>query len=170
MCALFAAGAWAQGNRPQVSVADVKMLVKAGLSDEVIMSQIRQSGMVFRLTTAEILELKEAGASNRLIDFMINSGNPPAAPSVAPAPAPAGEVVGQATVVAEAPPPPVVERVVVSPGPGYIWVPGAWVWTGYRWTWVNGRWARPPYRHAVWVPGRWERRGHSGIWIAGRWR
>jgi hypothetical protein len=57
--------------------ADIKALAKAGLSDEVILSHIRNSGAVYHLTTAEIIDLKQSGVSDRVIDFMINtaSGN-----------------------------------------------------------------------------------------------
>lgn len=53
--------------------ADIKALAKAGLSDEVIISQIRNSRAVYRLTTAEIIDLTESGVSQRVIDFMINT-------------------------------------------------------------------------------------------------
>jgi hypothetical protein len=56
-------------------VADIKALAKAGISDEVIVSQVRNSRAVFHLTTAEILELKEGGVSEKVIDFMINTAN-----------------------------------------------------------------------------------------------
>jgi hypothetical protein len=56
-----------------LGLADIKALTKAGVSDEVIMSQIRNSRVVYRLTTAEIIDLKDAGVSNRVIDFMINT-------------------------------------------------------------------------------------------------
>jgi hypothetical protein len=56
-----------------MGVADVKALVKAGMADEVVISQITQSRVVFRLTTAEIIDLKESGVSNKLIDFMLNT-------------------------------------------------------------------------------------------------
>jgi len=55
-------------------VADVKALAKAGLSDEVILSHIRNSHAVYRLTTAEIIDLKGSGVSEKVIDFMINTG------------------------------------------------------------------------------------------------
>ena len=69
-----------------LSLADVKMLAKAGMSDEVIISQIRNSHTVYRLSAADILDLKDAGLSERVIDFMINtpalyhSSRPPAPP------------------------------------------------------------------------------------------
>ena len=56
-----------------LGVADVKMLAKSGISDEVIISQIRNSRTVYHLTTAEILDLKAAGVSEKVIDFMINT-------------------------------------------------------------------------------------------------
>lgn len=58
-----------------LGVADVKALVKAGVADEVVISQIKQSRVVYRLTTQEIIELKESGVSNRVIDFMINTAS-----------------------------------------------------------------------------------------------
>jgi hypothetical protein len=57
------------------SVADVKALVKAGLSEEVVISHIRNSRAVYRLTVAEIIDLKESGVSNKVIDFMINTAS-----------------------------------------------------------------------------------------------
>ena len=56
-----------------LGTADVKMLAKSGISDEVIISQIRNSRTVYHLTAAEILDLKEAGVSEKVIDFMINT-------------------------------------------------------------------------------------------------
>jgi uncharacterized protein YcfJ len=65
-----------------LTLADVKALTKAGISDEVIISQIRNSRTAYRLSTAEIIELKEAGVSNKVIDYMINT------PSLYPPPPP----------------------------------------------------------------------------------
>lgn len=60
---------------PSTSVADVKALVTAGLSDEVILSHIRNSQAVYHLTTTEIIDLKNSGASEKVIDFMINTAS-----------------------------------------------------------------------------------------------
>jgi uncharacterized protein YcfJ len=65
-----------------LGLADIKALAKAGVSDDVIISQIRSSRVVYRLTTAEIIDLKDAGVSEKVIDFMINT------PSLYPPPAP----------------------------------------------------------------------------------
>ena len=56
-----------------LGLADIKALARAGVSDEVIISQIRSSRTVYRLSTAEIIDLKDAGVSERVIDFMINT-------------------------------------------------------------------------------------------------
>lgn len=58
-----------------LGLADIKALSKAGVSTEVIISQVRQSRTVYRLTTAEIIDLKDAGVSEKVIDFMINTPN-----------------------------------------------------------------------------------------------
>jgi hypothetical protein len=56
-----------------LGLADVKMLAKSGLSDEVIISQIRASHTVYHLSAAEILDLKDNSVSEKIIDFMINT-------------------------------------------------------------------------------------------------
>jgi hypothetical protein len=65
-----------------LGLADIKALARAGVSDDIIISQIRNSRTVYRLSTAEIIDLKDAGVSNRVIDFMINT------PSLYPPPPP----------------------------------------------------------------------------------
>jgi hypothetical protein len=56
-----------------MGLPDIKMLAKSGVSDEVILSQIRNSHTVYRLSAADILDLKDAGVSEKVIDFMINT-------------------------------------------------------------------------------------------------
>jgi len=62
-----------------LSLPDIKALTKAGISEDVILSQIRNSHSGYQLSTADIIDLKEAGVSNKIIDFMINT--PPSAPT-----------------------------------------------------------------------------------------
>ena len=116
-----------------LAVGDVKALVKAGVSDDLVISQIRNSRTVYRLTTADIIDLKNSGVSEKIIDFMINTPTQVQPESV-------GGVVG--TV----PPPPVVEQVIVAPEPDYVWVGGSWIWFGDHWAWHRGYWHRPMYR------------------------
>ena len=119
-----------------LTVADVKALAKAGISDELIISQIRNSRTVYHLNTADIIALRDAGVSDRVIDFMINT----------PTQTPSAEVGG---MVGTAPPAPLPETIIVAPGPDYVWVGGAWLWFGDRWSWRPGYWHRPrrPYRY-----------------------
>ena len=66
-----------QGNpRPSKDVADIKALVQAKIGDEVIISQIRNSHTVYHLRASEIIELKNSGVSEKVIDFMINTATP----------------------------------------------------------------------------------------------
>jgi hypothetical protein len=119
-----------------LTVVDVKSLAKAGISDDLIISQIRNSRTVYYLTTADIIDLKNAGVSERIIDFMINT----------PTQIPSAQVAG---VAGPPPPAPLPETIVVAPGPDYVWVGGAWFWLGGRWVWNRGYWHRPahPYRY-----------------------
>jgi outer membrane lipoprotein SlyB len=141
-----------------LSVADVKALARAGINDDVIISQIRNSHTVYHLSAGDIIDLRDAGVSNRVIDFMINT------------PATAGAAPQTSTLyVAQPPPPPPVETIVVTPGPGYVWIGGEWVWNG-GWVWVAGHWGYPPHPHAVWVRGYWYQGPHGWYRAAGRWR
>jgi uncharacterized protein YcfJ len=56
-----------------LGLADIKALAKSGVGDDIIISQIRNSRTVYRLSTAEIIDLKDSGVSERVIDFMINT-------------------------------------------------------------------------------------------------
>ena len=115
-----------------LTVQDVKALVKAGVGDDLIISQIRNSRTVYHLSTADIIDLKNAGASDVVIDFMINT----------PSQIQSATVAGETGTL---PPPPVHETVVMAPGPDYVWVGGSWLWLGDHWGWRGGYWHRPVY-------------------------
>src|SRR5581483_8075754 len=61
---------------------DVIRLVKAGLSDDIIIQQLRKSGQTFDLSTDQLIALKTAKVSDRVVQFMID---PPKTESPAPA-------------------------------------------------------------------------------------
>lgn len=63
-------------QKTTMTVADIKALAKGGLSDEVILSQIRSNHAVFNLSTEEIIDLNTSKVSQKVIDFMINTGSP----------------------------------------------------------------------------------------------
>jgi hypothetical protein len=140
-------------------VADVKAMARAGLADEVIISQIRATHTVYRLSAADIIDLRDAGVSQRVIEFMINTGT-----GAATATPPQAVVV-----VAAPPPPPRVETVVVAPGPGYVWVAGDWTWRG-SWVWTGGYWAVPPRPGVVWVRASYVRGPRGWHHHPGHWR
>jgi len=144
-----------------LSVEDVKALARAGVSDDVIISQIRSSHTVYHLNASEIIDLRNAGVSNPVIDFMINTPATVGGVSVAP---PATTVV-----VAQPPPPPPAETVVLAPGPDYVWIAGEWAWNGH-WVWVAGHWGYPPYARAVWVRGYWYQGPRGWYRSPGHWR
>ncbi len=140
-----------------LSLADVKSLAKAGISKDVMINQIKNSHTVFHLSSADIIDLRDSGVPDAVINYMIST------PSLVDTSVP------NPVTVQQAPPPTPVETVVVSPDPGCVWVRGEWVWNG-GWFWVGGHWARPPYPHADWVPGRDWHDGRGWHHDRGFWR
>lgn len=53
---------------------DIIELSKSGVSDEVIISQIKATQSTFILSNEEIISLKQAGVSDKVIDFMVQTG------------------------------------------------------------------------------------------------
>jgi uncharacterized protein YcfJ len=141
-----------------LSTTDVKALAKAGISDDVIINQITSTHTGFHLTSSDIIDLRNSGVSDKVVNFMIGTASDPSA-------VPSGDSV----VVQDAPPPPPAETVVVSPGPDYVWVDGEWIWQG-RWVWVGGHWVYPPHPHVIWVEGGWVRGPHGWYRHPGYWR
>lgn len=84
---------------------------------------------------------------------------------------PAGYVGGAVggVYVDAAPPAPLYDPITVSPGIGFIWVPGFWNWAGSRYVWTSGRWERPPHGYNHWRPGAWHRTQRGYRWTGGRW-
>ena len=143
-----------------LSIADVKALANSGISEDVIINQIRSSGTVFHLNAADIIGLRDAGVTDKVVNCMINT---PATIGTTPE-------TSSATYIQQSPPPPPVETVtVVAPGPDYVWIDGEWVWNG-GWLWVGGHWGYPPYSHAVWVSGRSWRDVRGWHVARGHWR
>ena len=59
--------------RAPLSIAEVKALAKAGVSDDVIIRQISASRTVFRLSAMDIIGLRDSGVSNPVVVHMINT-------------------------------------------------------------------------------------------------
>jgi len=83
-----------------------------------------------------------------------------------------GDVGVEGEFEVDAPPPAVQDEVVVtSPGPGYVWIGGAWEWQGgaHSWGWKSGRWERPPREGQTWVAGHFETRNGKHYYRRGYW-
>jgi hypothetical protein len=87
----------------------------------------------------------------------------------APAAPAAAQVYGHVGINIGPPPAPVVERVPVAPGPGYVWRGGHWRWNGRRYVWAPGFYARRPYARAAWIRGHWVQTGHGWVYREGHW-
>jgi outer membrane lipoprotein SlyB len=141
-----------------LGLADVKALARAGVSDDVIITQIQNSHTIFQLSSADIIDLHNSGVSDRVVDFMINTQS-----SAVAAQSPTA-------IVAQPPPPPPAQTVVVTaPSPGYVWIGGEYVWNN-GWIWVGGHWGYPPYPQAVWVSGGWYHGPRGWYHASGYWR
>ena len=66
---------WSVGIAADESFDDILKLIKAKVSDEVIVEHIAAKGMSFELSTEDILKLKKAGASDELLAYMIKAGS-----------------------------------------------------------------------------------------------
>jgi hypothetical protein len=73
-------------------------------------------------------------------------------------------------IVRVAPPARIVERRVIAPGPGYVWVAGYHRWDNNAYVWVPGQWVSPPRSHAHWVEHRWAHRHGGYVFVEGHWR
>src|ERR1035437_5037102 len=83
-----------------MSVDDVIKLSKAGLSDDLIIQQIRKKGQRFDLSTDQLVRLKSASVSERVIQVMIDPTKDPSPSPVekkteSPTPQQAGQLSGQ---------------------------------------------------------------------------
>jgi hypothetical protein len=58
---------------PPLTQADVISMVKAGLSDEEIMQRIDATRTVFRLSSEDVIRLRNEGISDRLATFMLDT-------------------------------------------------------------------------------------------------
>ena len=52
-----------------------KSRAKAGISEEVICNQIGNSHTVFRLSAADIIDLRDAGVTDKVVNYMINTAS-----------------------------------------------------------------------------------------------
>ena len=153
-----------------LGLADVKALSQAGVSDDLIISQIMNSHTVYQLTTADIIDLKNSGVSERVIDYMINTPQTAGSMSSAATDESSAAVVYTPPPMPAAPPPMATQTIVVAPGPDFVWLDGYWGWGVGGWAWFGGHWDRPPHPHAFWVHGRWVPEHNHWRWASPHWR
>jgi hypothetical protein len=55
-----------------LSLADIKALAKAEVADGIVLSQINNTRSTFSLTAQAIIDLKNAGVSEKVIAYMMN--------------------------------------------------------------------------------------------------
>lgn len=74
---LVAAALGVAGRADAVTIEDIIGLTRAGLSDEVLVALVETDGTVFTLTPAQLVELKIAGVSERVMVSMLWQGRTP---------------------------------------------------------------------------------------------
>ena len=146
-----------------LTLADVKVMAKIGFNADVIIGLVRNSHTVYHLTASSIIDLKNSGVSDQVVDFLISTPN--AIAGSTPVPEPSTNPPTSQTP----PPAPIVETAPPAPSTDYVWVDGDWVWNG-GWVWVGGHWVLPPFPGAVWFHGGWARGWGGGFHrMRGHW-
>lgn len=123
------AQAQAGANARALTAGDVVSMTQNGVSDDVIVGSLQTRGCRFSGDPQSIIQLKQSGVSDRVIQAMQTSGVATPYPAAGPAPAvvytPAPRYYG--------PPPPPVVYVGPGPGPGY-WGPRRY-WRHHPYGW-----------------------------------
>lgn len=58
----------------QLSIRDIEKMSNAGISDDKIIGIIDSTGSTYHLTSSDVADLKNAGVSQRVIDYMLQTG------------------------------------------------------------------------------------------------
>jgi hypothetical protein len=149
-------GLWAQGANLSPAAEGVLKLSQAGVGDLVILAYVQSVKTPFDLNVDGILELRNDKVSDPVITAMLDHDVLPKSKSQTN--------TAQLNPNPSALPAPLAEVVPVSPGSGYIWVPGSWVWEN-GWVWLRGQWVPPPvwFGWEGWHPWhRWHNRDDDG--------
>jgi len=59
----------------QLTIHDVEALAKNGVNDDIIIAQIQNTRSVFHLTSGEIIDLKDSGVSEKVIEYMMQTAH-----------------------------------------------------------------------------------------------
>jgi hypothetical protein len=123
---------------PGPSVAEIQSMVQADVSDSVIVSQIQNSSTRYALTADQIIALKTAGASDTVLNALINTASKPPV---------------QTTTTVE-PAPYVYPSVYVDPWP--------WAWWGWGPNYYGGYYYGGGYHHGGYYRGGYHGGYHGG--------
>jgi hypothetical protein len=58
---------------PALTLAQIKEMTAKGVSDDTILSALRASRAVYRLTSADVLDLQQANVSQAVIDYLLST-------------------------------------------------------------------------------------------------
>ncbi len=62
-------------NGQQLTIDDIKRMSEAGIADDKIIGTIHSTGSVYYLSESDVEGLREAGVSQRVIDYMMQTSN-----------------------------------------------------------------------------------------------
>ena len=116
-----------------LQLADIKAMARAGVSGDIIISQIQNTHSAYRLSAADIIDLHNSGVSDRVVNYMINTPNT------------AGAAPSSTVVVQQPPPPPPAQTVVVAPAPAMC----GWTETGIGTESPGSGWADAGFFHRI---------------------
>jgi hypothetical protein len=148
-----------------LTVDDVLRLHLAGVSEEIIISEIIVTETVFELSVEDLLRLQNAGFSDRLIQFMVDTGLPAedrASPDEGSATVDGGSWIN---VIEEDPEPEVTYSVSLDYRYPYWWYDHYWYDYWYydcHYAPYHSNWA---FSIGVWYPG-WYTWGGVYVWPA----
>jgi hypothetical protein len=173
-------------------VQDVVKLAHAGLSDDVILTQLKANGAFYSLTAEQIICLKDQGVSQTVIKALLGNSGAAAPANTAPAPRPpvpdTSTVPTAPTVAAPTASNPSLDSFrsqlvpygnwIQVPGYGLCWQPtvavtdvswrpyftsGHWVYSDDGWVWQSDyAWGATVFHY-----GRWIRVGVGWVWVPG---
>lgn len=69
----------AQAAQGRLGITDVVSMAQSHISDDVIITQIRSTGSIFRLSSNDTIWLKQQGVSDRVVEEMLASASRPPA-------------------------------------------------------------------------------------------
>jgi hypothetical protein len=122
------------GARADVTVDELQKLASAGISEPVILEFIKENGPVQKLSAEDLLTLKKAGATERVLAAAVASPGAQATPVLGTSSAPPAEVVEHTVIV----PDPIVTYEVAPyfyayPTTGVsLWLGASGCWSGRR--------------------------------------